>query len=242
EFPRSPPFPGPLHFGYPGPGGYRSPQTPGPHFRLAGSSSNGSLRGRPVIGVVGNQQLGQSVSVNSLGSAGSDTGPGVRVPPRSQASMLGAGQALQSPAPGQGHLLSPTPPRTMHSGLTQSWPTLSPGTPSTPAMQASSASLFGRMTRNSSAASGPSLSPWQAVRAMSPALQLSNQSTYRQAPPGSWVIEEMVDFGIPEEEEDGFEKGDCKSHRCPDENDVGNWWQFWVCSDDDNNWRHCSER
>lgn len=186
--------------------------------------------------------LGPSYSLTSLGST--DSGPGVKAPPKTMGSVLGQGQALLSPTPGQvaQHYASgmlqaatPLPPRPSQVQQAQwqlapsmvsaaSQPAMTPQRPlanswSGNNLQPASTSrgqqnqppaLFGRMIRSPAAPGSPP--PWQGsvpsdCPAQLPTADASLQAcsgvpqTTEEVPRPKWVIEEVIDFGIPEEEE-----------------------------------------
>lgn len=167
------------------------------------------------------QALGPSYSLTSLGST--DSGPGVKAPPKTVGTVLGQGQALLSPG-AQAHWqqqlapssVGPTAGMTPQRSIANSWSaaSLQPGSAaSRPGQQNQPPALFGRMIRSPAPGTpGGSPPPWQgSVPADSPA-QLPMADASQQAWSGvpqtseevarpKWVIEEVIDFGIPEEEE-----------------------------------------
>lgn len=160
--------------------------------------------------------LGPSYSLTSLGST--DSGPGVKAPPKTVGTVLGQGQALLSPTPqvpqhyASGMLqaqrqlhpsmvsAAPQPAMTPQRPLANSWSGnyLQPASTSRGQQQNQPTALFGRMIRSPAASGSPPA--WQAHAAPQAAWPSVPQTDEEVSRP-KWVIEEVIDFGIPEEEE-----------------------------------------
>eukprot|EP00931_Biecheleriopsis_adriatica_P010950 TRINITY_DN112009_c0_g1_i1.p1 TRINITY_DN112009_c0_g1~~TRINITY_DN112009_c0_g1_i1.p1 ORF type:complete len:315 (-),score=42.01 TRINITY_DN112009_c0_g1_i1:58-966(-) len=215
----------PRGHGFVSPPRFSSPPRYASPPRLAGATSSSSLgvpgapslqeasvaaRARRAAEQSGGamQQLGQSYSITSLGSTDSGPGPNVRGPPKSSGSVLGTGQALQGPGGpaspntpmAAGWQAQRVPPLPHQLGGAQSASLLSAspsGTglavgyaPGYAQVESKPASLFGRMSR-------------------SPAASSSSLPSAEKVAKPTYVIEEVIDFGIPEEEEvdmDAFER------------------------------------
>ncbi|CAE7224066.1 unnamed protein product [Symbiodinium natans] len=230
----SPAFAGSAGFSSPG---FGSPPMLRPTVR-GDRASRGSLHSAPsTLGVPSaSAPLGASYSLTSLVS--SDSGPGARAPPRTAGSVLGQGQVLQAPQAFQ----PPHPAPQIQLPVQIAQPLIAPQVPQAEQVlvppldaghpqKAHPVPLFGRTMRSSPGSSTTSLHS-------APREPVIPAPVANVAKP-MWVIEEVIDFGVEEREED------------PDQDDFGRVCQsrffpesllegcmLWNCSEEDEFRRH----